>query len=161
MPVYIGESPPDRAESAQTLVRAGRIMSGKTQEELAELLHIDPRTLRRYESGEDETPDDIMYAVAKLADCQLLLYKHFKFKYRIQDDILPEVESFPLAQAVVTLLAELQELERNHVASRLLAMAADGVIDTREKADFNFVMQKLDGVRQAVELMRYCRKDYE
>jgi len=155
MRAYNKAEPTERPEEARTLIQTGRIMSGKTQEELAALLHIDPRTLRRYESGEDETPDDIMYAVSELCGCQMLLYQHFKTKYRIADEMMPGVTELPLAQAVVTLLSELADLEKHQVASMLLAMAKDGVIDTREQQDFDFVMQKLDGVRRAVELLRY------
>ena len=158
MKVYLCEEPTERAEDAHTLVQAGRIMAGKTQEEMAAELHIDPRTLRRYESGDVDTPDDVMLAVSELAGCQMLLYQHFKIKYRIADEMMPGVTELPLAQAVVTLLTELAELEKHQVASKLLSMATDGVIDTREQKDFDFVMQKLDGVRRAVELLRYSRR---
>ena len=106
----------------------------------------------------DTTPDDVMLAVSELAGCQMLLYQHFKIKYRIADEMMPGVTELPLAQAVVTLLTELAELEKHQVASKLLSMATDGVIDTREQKDFDFVMQKLDGVRRAVELLRYSRR---
>lgn len=147
-----------RAEDARLPIRIGRERLGLTQEELAEDLCLDPRTLRRYESGELPTPDDLALRVAELAGEPLLLYQHFKDKYRIGDDILPPVEAVPLAVAVVNLLHELEKLERSHVASRLLELASDGVIDTGEEGDFRMVMEKLAGVRRAVELMRYCRR---
>ena len=57
------------------------------------------------------------------------------------------------------MLHELEKLERGRVASRLLELASDGVIDPSEEKDFQMVMEKLDGVRRAVELLRYARRD--
>lgn len=148
-----------RAEAARTPIEEGRKLAEMTQEQLAEYLRIDPRTLRRYESGELPTPDTVMLEVAELASRPVLLYKHYKSKYGISDEILPPVEAVPLAVAVVNLLSELEKLERNRVASRLLEMARDGVIDANEANDFATVMDKLDGVRRAVDLLRYARRD--
>ena len=148
-----------RAEPARTPIQEGRELSGMTQEQLAEYLRIDPRTLRRYETGELPTPDNVMLDVAELAGQPLLLHRHYKSKYGISDEILPPVETMPLAVAVVNLLSELEQLERNRVASRLLELARDGVIDPNEEQDFRMVMDKLDGVRRAVELIRYARRD--
>lgn len=148
-----------RAENGPPPVRTGRIMTGRSQEEMAGILHIDPRTLRRYESGEEATPDDVMLKVAELAKSPMLMYLHFKVKYQIADEILPQVEEMPLAQAVVNLLSELAELEQSGVASKLLALAADGLIDPGEEKDFDFIMARLDGVRRGVELLRYSRKE--
>lgn len=148
-----------RAEEAPSLLRQGRNLAQMSQEELAEYLRIDPRTLRRYEAGDIPTPDTVMLDVTELAGQPLLLYKHFKQKYGISDEILPPVEPVPLAVAVINLLRELKRLETNQVASRLLDLADDGTIDPSEEADFAFVLEKLDGVRRAVELLRYCRKE--
>lgn len=148
-----------RPEDGRNPIRECRILAGKTQSEFAELVNVSIRALRRYESGEEETPDDVMTAAATIAECPLLLHRHFKQKYRLGDDILPSVEEIPLAQAVVTLLVELAELEREHVGSTLLELAKDGRIDPSEETDFAFVMKRLDGVRRAVELIRYCRKE--
>ena len=140
-------------------IRECRILAGKTQEEFADLVNVSVRSLRRYEYGEEETPDDVMVAAATIANCPLLLYRHVKEKYMLDEEILPSVEEVPLAQAVVSLLNELNELEAHHVASDLLAMARDGKLDASERTDFAFIMKRLDGVRHAVEMIRYCRKE--
>ena len=147
-----------RAETARTPIHEGRELAGWSQERMAEYLRIDPRTLRRYEAGELPTPDNLMLEVAELAGRPLLLHKHYKSKYGISDEILPPVEAMPLAVAVVNLLSELEQLERHRVASRLLELARDGVIDPSEEQDFRMVMDKLDGVRRAVELLRYSER---
>ena len=137
-------------------------MSGLTQEELADYLHVDPRTVRRYESGELPVPDGVMMLVAELQGVTtpaLLMHKHYKRKYGISDEILPPAEQVPLAVAVIHLLRELRKLEEGRVASSLLDMADDGRIDPEEETDFAFVMKKLDGVRRAVELVRYHRRE--
>ena len=131
-----------------------------SQEALADYLRIDPRTVRRYESGEIPVPDGVMLEVAELPHVPpILLYKHFKRKYDIGDDILPPVEAVPLSVAVIHLLRELRRLETAQAATKLLDLADDGIIDPEEQTDFDMIMDKLDGVRRAVELLRYHRRD--
>lgn len=152
-------APPDaRAADAPSLLREGRELADMTQERLAEYLDIDTRTLRRYEAGDIPTPDRVMLEVAELAGQPSLLYKHFKQKYGIPDEILPQIEVVPLAVAVINLLRELKRLETNQVATKLLDLADDGIIDPGEETDFAVIMDKLDGVRRAVELLRYSKK---
>lgn len=150
---------PTRADDAPSLLRKGRELAGMSQEALAEYLNVDVRTVKRYEAGDLPTPDRVMLDVAELAEQPLLLYKHFKQKYGISDEILPPIEVVPLAVAVIHLLRELRKLEEQQIATKLLALADDGTIDPDEEKDFAFVMDKLDGVRRAVELLRYSRKD--
>ena len=154
-------TPEDRTRTrrAPSLLQEGRELTGMSQEALADYLHVDPRTLRRYELGELPVPDGVMLDVTELAGRPILLYKHFKMKYEIADEILPPVETVPLAVAVIHLLRELRKLEDGKVASKLLDMADDGRIDPEEAEDFAFVMKQLDGVRRAVELLRYHRRE--
>lgn len=133
-------------------------MTGLTQEAMAEVLGVDVRTLRRYEAGELPTPDAIMVELAERVKSPLLLHEHYKTKYRIADDIMPSVEEMKLSQAVVGLLNALAELEQHQVATRLLALAADGMIDLTEEPHYTFVLSKLGAVRQAVEQLIYCDK---
>lgn len=148
-----------RAREARTIMREGRDLAGMSQEELAEYLRLDPRTVRRYESGELPVPDSVMLEVTELAGRPLLLYRHFKEKYGISDEILPPVTEVPLAVAAVNLLHELEKLERSQAASKLLALSADGVIDPGEESDFAMILGKLDGVCRAAALLRYHRKE--
>lgn len=146
-----------RAYEIRNPLREGRTMSGHTQEELAELLGVDVRTIRRYEAGQTPVPDDIMLQVSSLADEPLLLYWHFKQKYRLPDEILPEVQRVDAAQAVIALLHELDELEKAHVASKLLALFADGIIDPSERSDYEFITSKFAGVNRAWQTLRHAR----
>ena len=155
------QTPEDRARavSDRTPIREGRELTGKSQEALAEYLRIDARTLRRYEAGELPTPDTVMLEVAELAGRPDLLHRHYKQKYGIADEILPPVQRVPLAVAVINLLREIRKLEEHRVASRLLDLADDGVIDPDERKDYEMIMARLDGVRRAVDMLRYCRQE--
>ena len=97
-----------------------------------------------------------MLDVTELAGRPLLLYRHFKHKYRIGDEILPPVEAVPLPVAVLNLLHELDQLERSRTASRLLELTRDGVIDPEEEGDYRLILSKLEGVRRAVTLLRFA-----
>lgn len=155
------QTPEDRTRAApdRTPIREGRELTGKSQEALAAYLRIDARTLRRYEAGELPTPDTVMLEVAELAGRPDLVHRHYKEKYGIADEILPPVQRVPLAVAVINILRELRRLEEHRVASRLLDLADDGVIDPEERKDFDMIMKQLAGVRRAVELLRYCRRE--
>ena len=154
---YPGNDGGERADDAQTIIKTGRKITGLTQEAMAAILGTDPRTLRRWESGE-ATTDDIMLAVAKMANSPLLMFRHFKEKYKIADEIMPSVESMALSQAVIGLLYSLADLEREQVATRLLDLASDGMIDYQEEADYGYIMAKLDGLIQAVTNLKFCQK---
>lgn len=155
---YHQQSRSPRAEKDLLPIKKGRLMAGLTQEAMAEILGVDVRTLRRYESGEDPTPDALMLELADRVKSPILVYEHYKTKYCIAEELMPSVDEVNLSQAVVNLLNALAELERNQVASRLLAMAADGLIDMTEEPHYTFVLSKLEGVRRAVEQLRYCDK---
>ncbi len=155
---YPSLAPETRAGNDLRPIKSGRIKTQLTQERFAEQFSIDVRTLRRYETGELEPPDELMLAVAENVGDPLLMYQHFKQKYRLPDEIVPEVEAVPLTQAVVALLHELEKLETGRVASKLLELAADGIIDPAERSSFEVIMRALDGVRRAVEQLRYARR---
>jgi len=158
-PEYQPSGQSTRTEDAPRPILAGRLATGMSQEAMADALHIDQRTLRRYETGELRTPDDIMLKMATTFGRPALLYRHFKEKYEIPDEMMPAVEPVPLSMAVVSLLYELERLEKAGIASELLKLAADGKIDPDEKADFDFIMSRLDGVVEAVARLRYSRKE--
>lgn len=148
-----------RADGARSLLETGRKMAGLSQEELAAKIPVNVRTLRRYESGELETPDEIMLKVANMARCPMLIYKHMRTKYKISEEILPELAEMTLSQAVVSLLHELQDLEDKRVVPQLLMLVADGHIDPREEQDFSRIMAELNDVVTAVHNLTYCRKE--
>ena len=99
-----------------------------------------------------------MLELARLAECPRLLYQHFKQKYRIADEVMPSVEDMALSQAVIGLLNQLAVLEREQIATRLLALADDGMIDYQEDADYAYIMAKLNGVVRAVTNLKFCQK---
>lgn len=153
---YSNQDQESRAEAAPTPIKKGREMTGLSQEAMAEVLGVDVRTLRRYESGALPTPDAILVELAQRVKSPILVHEHYKTKYHIADEIMPSVEEMELSQAVVFLLNALAELERNQVATKLLAMSADGMIDLTEEPHYTFVLSKLDGVRRAVDQLHYC-----
>lgn len=148
-----------RTDGVRSLLETGRKMAGLSQEELAAKIPVNVRTLRRYESGELETPDEVMLKVANMARCPMLIYKHMRTKYKISEEILPELAEMTLSQAVVSLLHELQDLEDKRVVPQLLMLVADGHIDPREAEDFSRIMNELNDVVLAVHNLTYCRKE--
>lgn len=156
---YQDIAPGTRAEEGRSLLATGRKMAGLSQEELAAKIPVNVRTLRKYESGEVETPDEIMLKVANMARCPLLIYKHMRTKYKICEEVLPELAEMSLSQAVLGLLHELQDLEDKRVVPQLLMLMADGHIDPREEEDFSRIMNELNDVVLAVHNLIYCRKE--
>ena len=157
--VYRGAPEPARADAAPRPILAGRLQTGMSQEEMAAFLHIDPRTLRRYEYGDLPTPDDIMVRLHSEFGFTDLLYRHLKGKYEVPNEIMPELGRTSLSTATLGLLHELNKIEKGQIASELLRLVADGEIDPDEENDFAQIMRDLDGVVKGVFQMKFARKD--
>lgn len=58
-------------------------------------------------------------------------------------DVLPEVQRLPLAQAVVQLLAAIDDFREKHHARTLISIAADGKVLPEEQEEFDRVVRDL------------------
>ena len=117
-----------------SIYRSCREAAGLTQEAAAEGLSCSVRQLARYESGEQEVPDDIAYRMAVLYDSQYLALQHLRLVSHVAAELLPPVAVLDLAEAVLTLINRGTELEEKY--RRMMQIAEDNAVDDRERPDY-------------------------
>ena len=78
-----------------------RETAGMTQEQAAEALNCSVRTLARYETGEQRTPDDMAYHMAVLYDSQYLAVQHLRLVSQVAAELLPPVAVRELPVAAI------------------------------------------------------------
>lgn len=108
------------------ILRRARKNKRMTQEQAAQHLPIDIRTLQRYEANEQRCPAEIVVAMAKAYEDKTLLYRAIQ-QSEIWPQILPPFEQRPLPQAACALLDALMDLQDG--ARTLLHIAAAGSED--------------------------------
>jgi len=85
----------------------------------------------------------------------VLGYWHMLNKSRMAAEILPEVNTVPLPQAVIQLICRIRDFAEKHRTDTLMDIAADGVIDERERPEFDTIIAELEGVVQAALTLKY------
>ena len=104
------------------ILRQARKNKCMTQEQAAQYLPIDIRTLQRYETNEQRCPMEIVVAMAEAYEDRTLLYRAIQ-QSEIWPQILPPFEQMSMAQAACALLDALMALQG--YARPLLHIAAD------------------------------------
>lgn len=130
-----------------------RKTAGMTQARWAEMLGVAEETVRRYEAGTMMPADDIVLRMADLSGLQILGTWHLRLKSAVAADVLPEVQRLPLAQAVVQLLAAIDDFREKHHARTLVSIAADGKVLPEEQEEFDRVVRDLQPlIRAALQI---------
>jgi transcriptional regulator with XRE-family HTH domain len=121
-------------EICENIYKICRINAGLTQEQAAELLHVAPRTLSGYETGEAPVHDKTVAAMVEAYKSPLLAWRHLKENSELgrflPDVIMPQTNgdmAFQLILAQDDLTPAVNEIKR---------IMADGRIDEEEQSDF-------------------------
>ena len=132
---------------------SARKTAGMTQARWAEMLGVAEESVRRYEAGTMMPADDIVLRMADLSGLQILGTWHLRLKSAVAADVLPEVQRLPLAQAVVQLLAAVDDFREKHHARTLISIAADGKVLPEEQEMFDRVVRDLQPlIRAALQI---------
>lgn len=140
----------------RNIYKSARQTAGLTQERWAEVLGISVESVRLYETGRGLPSDDVVARMSEVAVMPVLGYWHIKSKSGLGNDVLPEVQAVPLAQAVVQLLSRIQQFAARDRVGELLGIAADGRIDTMEREVFEQIAAELEGIVQAALSLKYA-----
>lgn len=140
-------------ESLQNIYETARTAAGLTQERRAELLGVSTESVRLYETGKCLPGDEIVTRMSEVAVMPVLCYWHLKNKSGVANDLLPDVESVPLPQAVLQLLVEIRDFKED--LDTLLVIAADGYIDNSEQDRFTEIIDALDGIIKSAWTVKY------
>ena len=125
--------------------QTGRRIAGMTQERWAEALDISVESVRLYESGRGMPSDDVATRMVEVSGAPVLGYWHLLNKSRVAADLLPQVDTIALPQAVIQLLRRIRDFDSSHR------------IDQDERPDFEQITRELDGIVQAAMQLKYAR----
>lgn len=110
-----------------------------SQEEAAELLGLSAESMKQYESGRRTPSDDTVHRMAELYNLPWLELEHAKATDRL--GVLPDVHIQPLPTASITLANRFRRASDQIYT--LLEIAEDGIIDERERPEFDAIVADL------------------
>lgn len=139
----------------QTIYQAARVQKGITQERAADAIPCSVRSLGEYEAGARVPPGEVVVRMAEIYDAQYLCYQHLRQSSEIARRLIPDVSSCKLPEAVLRLIDQIYDFADAKEDRRLIAIAKDGIIDERERPDFERIVSKLNEIVQAALAVSY------
>lgn len=128
------------------IYKKARTVAGLTQERAAELLGISVRSLADYELGVRLPSDVTAYDMVVVYNSQLLGIQHLRQSAAIANSLIPEIRDMQLPEAVLTLIDAIYDFSDDKMDRELIDIARDGVIDEKERARFDRIMDKLRAI---------------
>lgn len=133
------------------LYQRARLSTGLTQERAAELLGLSPESLKQYEGGKTVPKDETVAKMVEVYHLPWLALEHAQATDTL--GVMPEVTPRPLPMASIALRNRLQDATGRLDA--LLRIAEDGIIDEKERPDFDAICRDLDGIVGAALQVKY------
>ncbi len=121
-------------------------------EEAAFRLHIAPRTLSKYESGELDVHPEMVVKMSELYGTHELPLEHCAKKCPIGRILQPVFKTGSVATDTLRVLKELRDV--NECIPGLVEIAADGQIDNRELAEFQAHLKELSELADAIQKLK-------
>ena len=131
------------------IYQSARKIAGLTQERAAELLGLSPRSLADYESGLRVPPNDVADRMVTVYNSQLLAVQHLRNSTQFARDLLPDVQTMALPEAVLTLVDAVYAFADDRLDRELIDIARDGVISADERERFDRVIDKIRAITAA------------
>ena len=131
------------------IYQSARKIAGLTQERAAELLGLSTRSLADYESGLRLPPNDVADRMVTVYNSQLLAVQHLRNSTQFARELLPDVQSMTLPQAVLTLVDAVYSFADDRRDRELIDIARDGVISADERERFDRVIDKIRNITAA------------
>lgn len=131
------------------IYQSARKIAGLTQERAAELLGLSVRSLADYEAGLRLPPNDVADRMVTAYNSQLLAVQHLRNSTQIARDLLPDVQTMALPEAVLTLVDAVYSFADDRLDRELIDIARDGVISPDERERFDHVIDKIKAITAA------------
>jgi len=143
--------------SVNALKRA-RISRGITQEKAAEMSGYSVDAIQAWESGARRASVEALDTLAVCYDSPWLagMYLRELSRGSIAQTFPAFQPGVPLPQAVVSLLDKVTQFTERHSDRRLLALAADGRIDSSEREEFDAIMEDLQDICRAAMALKFA-----
>ena len=131
------------------IYRTARKVAGFTQERAAELLNLSVRSLADYETGLRSPPNDVADRMVTVYNSQLLAVQHLRASTQFARNLLPDIPSMSLPEAVLTLVDAVYDFADDRLDRELIDIARDGVISADERERFDRVVEKIGAITAA------------
>ena len=135
------------------LYQRARLSTGLTQERAAELLGLSPESLKQYEGGKTVPKDETVAKMVEVYHLPWLALEHAQATDTL--GVVPEVNVQSLPTAAITLINRVLDFAERHRDRQLLRIAEDGIIDEKERPDFDAICRDLDGIVGAALQVKY------
>lgn len=136
------------------IYQAARKESCLTQEQAAERLEVSETTVKAWEQGQRVPDNETVARMAELYETPWLALEHLKQAGGVLG-VLPEVNVQSLPTAAITLINRVLDFAERHRDRQLLRIAEDGIIDEKERPDFDAICRDLDGIVGAALQVKY------
>ena len=125
--------------SFSNIYKKARVNAGFKREPVAEELHIDVRTLDKYESVDNKPPDDIVRKMCVLYGNKYLAYEHLK--KGVLGEFLPDVEKSNFQCSTLSMINDFNHFKDE--LSKIIEIASDGKVNDWEKEDWAKACKKI------------------
>ena len=136
------------------IYQAARKEGCLTQEQAAERLDVSETTVKAWEQGTRVPDNETVARMAELYGTPWLALEHLKQAGGALG-VIPEVTVQSLPTAAITLINRVLDFAERHRDRQLLRIAEDGIIDEKERPDFDAIVQDLDGIVGAALQVKY------
>lgn len=134
------------------LLAYARKKAGYTQEQAAELIDMDVRTLARYECNEALPKIETMDKLCEIYQDEFIGYEYL-LNYKLGKRLFSHLRECSLAESTLSFAVNLQEA-KNYL-SDLMVICRDGQIDQKEKPKYTKIINALRLVAKDILLLRF------
>ncbi|MCC0685444.1 helix-turn-helix domain-containing protein [Clostridioides sp. ZZV14-6345] len=139
----------------QNIYQISRENTGLTQEKASELLDISVESLRAYENDKRIPPNAIVVKMISIYNNNLLGYEHVRRTTKAGVMFLPKLEMRSLSSITLKLHKEIKDYLKRE--DDFIDIVEDDVIDEDEEEVWNDVMEKLEGIYEAILKLKLSR----
>lgn len=144
-------------ENFRNIYKIARRAAGYTQEAAAEMLNVSVNSLRAYETGQRIPAGDVVLQMVICYDAQRLAVQHLQETNELFGRVIPPLEERNILEIAVRIHNRLRRFQDDNRLDRLLSIAEDGVIDDKERPEFEDIIADLRQIIQSgLELEVFC-----
>lgn len=124
------------------IYQTAREACGITQERAAELIGLSVESIRGYETERRIPSDDTVIKMVDIYDANYLAYQHLKYKTRVGNVVLPDLNSATLPEAALQWIHEMNDCMEYQAS--IIEIAMDGKVDDKEKGMWEHAMKNAE-----------------
>lgn len=126
--------------------------AGLTQEQAAELLEKDVRTISKYESNQSKPPIDVMDKICDIYQDDWIGYEYLQ-QYKLGQRLFTHIKEQTLAENTLSLAVNFNRSKE--LLNDLMTICMDGKISLKEKPKYIKILNALRLVAKDIMLLRF------